>query len=215
MQDQCTLLFSRWISARSAGDENGYPAVSGSWPTLGSIATSIDSFIVSAGKTIDSYSLTGPESEWCRSGFPRSANVCAEQSVEEYVSEDWAAVAKAVDERLKELGWSQQELAKQSSVSIATVRQIHRNTVNRNRNRLTLKSLSVALGWHPEHIDAVLHGRQPPSVEEPENDQAILVRRMDALEQRMDTMSGQLNEIQTALATVIELLGHSGSRPES
>lgn len=121
------------------------------------------------------------------------------------MTDDWAAVATAINERMKELGWSQKELAERSGVSVATVRQIQNNTNNKKRTRPTLQSLSTALGWHPEHIEAVLHRRQPPSLEESETDQA-------AMAQWMETISGQLNAIQAALS---ELLRRLGRPPES
>ena len=36
------------------------------------------------------------------------------RTTEEWVSEDWAAVAKAINERVNELGWKQRELAERS-----------------------------------------------------------------------------------------------------
>ncbi|MDQ0379059.1 helix-turn-helix domain-containing protein [Amycolatopsis thermophila] len=118
------------------------------------------------------------------------------------MSEDWAAVAKAINERMKELGWQQQELAARSHVSSAIVREIQRNTVNRKRSPRTLESLSVALGWHPRHLEAVLRGERPPARKElTEQD---LSGRLDALEHRLDGITEQL-------ATVIRLL--KASRP--
>lgn len=118
------------------------------------------------------------------------------------MSEDWAAVAKAINERVKELGWQQQELAARSHVSSAIVREIQRNTVNRNRSPRTLESLSVTLGWHPQHLKAILNGERPPAREEfTEQDLSI---RLNTLEQRLDGISAQL-------ATVIRLL--SASQP--
>ncbi|GHF44552.1 transcriptional regulator with XRE-family HTH domain [Amycolatopsis bartoniae] len=118
------------------------------------------------------------------------------------MSEDWAAVAKAINERVKELGWQQQELAARSHVSSAIVREIQRNTVNRKRSPRTLESLSIALGWHPQHLESVLHGERPP--ERDELTQQNLSARLDALEQRLDGIADQL-------ATVIRLLASSRS----
>ncbi len=74
------------------------------------------------------------------------------------MSEDWAAVAEAINERVAELGWRQRELAERSHVSPAIVREIQRHTVERRRSPRTLESLSIALGWEPQHLDAVLNG---------------------------------------------------------
>src|SRR5918992_3969662 len=89
------------------------------------------------------------------------------RSAEEYVSEDWAAVAKAINQRVNELGWRQRELAERSHVSQAIVREIQHHTVERRRSARTLEALSTALGWHPQHLAAVLRGRTPPEVGDP------------------------------------------------
>ncbi|MGH3792971.1 MAG: XRE family transcriptional regulator, partial [Pseudonocardiaceae bacterium] len=72
------------------------------------------------------------------------------------MSEDWAAVAVAINERVNELGWRQRELVERSRVSPAIVREIQRHTVERRRSPRTLESLSVTLGWHAQHLAAVL-----------------------------------------------------------
>src|SRR6266498_4811955 len=89
------------------------------------------------------------------------------RSAEEWVLEDWSAVAKAINQRVNELGWRQRELAERSHVSQAIVREIQHHTVERRRSARTLEALSVAMGWHPRHLDAVLHGRTPPEPDEP------------------------------------------------
>ena len=80
--------------------------------------------------------------------------------------EDWAAVAEAINERVNELGWRQGELAERSHVSRATVREIQHHVVERRRSARTLEALSITLGWHPQHIEALLRGRQPPHAAE-------------------------------------------------
>src|ERR1044072_3603594 len=79
------------------------------------------------------------------------------RTAEEWVSEDWSAVAKAINQRVNELGWRQRELAERSRVSQAIVRELQHHRVERRRSTRTLESLSVTLGWHPQHLDAVLH----------------------------------------------------------
>ncbi|MGH3771741.1 MAG: XRE family transcriptional regulator, partial [Pseudonocardiaceae bacterium] len=44
------------------------------------------------------------------------------------MGQDWAAVARAIDARLAELNWRQRELAERAQVSVAIVRELHRNT---------------------------------------------------------------------------------------
>jgi hypothetical protein len=121
------------------------------------------------------------------------------------VSEDWTAVAKAINERVNELGWRQRELAERSRVSQAIVRELQHHTVERRRSTRTLASLSVTLGWHPEHLYAVLHGRQPPDVDDEVSDRTdTLWSRLDSLEQRLDEITERLDDLKTDLSTVIE-----------
>jgi transcriptional regulator with XRE-family HTH domain len=121
------------------------------------------------------------------------------------VSEDWAAVAKAISQRVNELGWRQRELAERSHVSQAIVRELQHHTVERRRSPRTLESLSITLGWHPHHLDAVLHRRTPPEPNEPINDTSdALWSRLDALERRLDEITDRLDNLQTGISTIIE-----------
>ena len=72
------------------------------------------------------------------------------------MTEDWVAVANAIKERVNELGWRQRELAQRSHVSQAIVRELQHHTVERRRSARTLEALSLALGWPPQHLAAVL-----------------------------------------------------------
>jgi transcriptional regulator with XRE-family HTH domain len=120
------------------------------------------------------------------------------------VPEDWAAVAKAINERVTELGWRQRELAERSHVSPAVVREIQRHTVERRRSPRTLESLSVALGWHPQHLDAVLNDRPVPIKEPADVSGEMLLSRLDAVEQRLAQMTRLLNDLKTNVNTVLE-----------
>jgi hypothetical protein len=121
------------------------------------------------------------------------------------VSEDWAVVAKAINERVNELGWRQRELAERSHVSQAIVRELQHHTTERRRSSRTLESLSVTLGWHPKHLDALLHGRRPPEINEPVADTGdALWSRLDALERRLDDITERLDDLKTGLTTIVE-----------
>jgi hypothetical protein len=120
------------------------------------------------------------------------------------VSEDWAAVAKAINERVAELGWRQRELAERSHVSSAIVREIQRHTVERRRSPRTLESLSVTLGWHPLHLDAVLNGRAPPAADEPVGSSETMWSRMETLERRMNEMIQLLGDLKADLTMLID-----------
>ncbi|MGH3789220.1 MAG: XRE family transcriptional regulator [Pseudonocardiaceae bacterium] len=119
--------------------------------------------------------------------------------------EDWAAVAKAINERVNELGWRQGELAERSHVSRATVRELQHHVVKRRRSARTLEALSTALGWHPQHIDAVLRRRRPPELTEPVTHNGDSLRsRVDALERHLSDITERLDAIQADLTTVIK-----------
>lgn len=121
------------------------------------------------------------------------------------MSEDWAGVAKAINERVNELGWRQRELAERSKVSQAIVREIQHHVVERKRSTRTLESLSVTLGWHPQHLLSVLHGKKPPDPDEPAGVDAETVwSRLDALDERMSEINERLDGLKDDLATVIE-----------
>ena len=118
--------------------------------------------------------------------------------------QNWAAVARAISDRVRELGWRQRELAERSHVSIAVVREIQRHTVERRRSRRTLEALSVALGWEPEHLDGVLKGRAQQRGRPIAPDDAAVWSRLDSMDQRLDEIVKLLTELRSDLATVID-----------
>jgi len=126
--------------------------------------------------------------------------------VSEGVSGDWGAVARAINERVRELGWRQRELAERSHVSLAVVREVQRHTVERRRSRRTLESLSVALGWEAERLNAVLSGSAPQVTgNSPAIDGAALWTRLDALEGRLDEVVKLVGGLRDDMAA---LIGH-------
>ena len=124
------------------------------------------------------------------------------RSAEESVTEDWAAVAKAINMRVRELGWRQRELAERSHVSQATVRELQHHVVERRRSARTLEALSTTLGWHPQHLLAVLQSRTPPHPDEPADDGHELWSRLDTLEERLIEITERLEDLQSNLAAV-------------
>ena len=119
--------------------------------------------------------------------------------------EDWAAVADAITTRVKELGWQQRELARRSNVSPAIVREIQAHVVERRRSPRTLEALSIALGWHPKHLDAVLRGDKPPEVDESVPDDADTVwSRLESIERRLAALAEKIDGIDQNVATVAE-----------
>lgn len=121
------------------------------------------------------------------------------------MSEDWAAVARAINERVNELGWRQRELAERSQVSQAIVRELQHHTVERRRSARTLEALSATLGLHPQHLHAVLNGQRPPHPDEPADTGADrITSRLDALEQRLTEIAERLDTMQVDLSAVAE-----------
>jgi transcriptional regulator with XRE-family HTH domain len=118
--------------------------------------------------------------------------------------QNWAAVARAISDRTRELGWRQRELAERSHVSVAVVREIQRHTVERRRSRRTLEALSVALGWEPEHLDGVLNGRAQQHGRPIAPDDAAVWSRLDSVDHRLDEIVKLLTELRSDLATVID-----------
>ncbi|MBV9730066.1 MAG: helix-turn-helix transcriptional regulator [Pseudonocardiales bacterium] len=120
------------------------------------------------------------------------------------MTEDWVAVANAIKQRVNELGWRQRELAQRSHVSQAIVRELQHHTVERRRSARTLEALSVALGWHPQHLSAVLRGRTPPELGEPvSEDSRTVSSRLDAIDERLSEITDLLHAMNANLATVI------------
>ncbi|MGQ0842259.1 helix-turn-helix domain-containing protein [Actinokineospora sp.] len=121
------------------------------------------------------------------------------------MSEDWSAVAKAINERAHEVGMTQRELSETSRVSLAIVRELQRNTVQRRRSTRTLEALSLALGWHPRHLSAVLYGHQPPAPGDPVELRVGdgVPERLAAIEDRLTELTEQLAEINANITTVI------------
>jgi hypothetical protein len=120
--------------------------------------------------------------------------------------ENWAAVARAISDRVRELGWRQRELAERSHVSVAVVREIQRHTVERRRSPRTLEALSVALGWEPEHLDRVLKPQAQQAGAHTAPDSAALWSRLDSLESRLAEAAKIVTELRSDIATVI---GHA------
>jgi hypothetical protein len=140
-----------------------------------------------------------------------------ERSTEEYVSEDWVAVAQAISQRVTQLGINQAELIERSQVSKATVGELYHNSAQRRRSARTLEALSMALGWHPQHLAAVLRGQRVPEIGEPvSRSDDDVPGRLAAIEYRLarietrfgviDELSDRLKEINASVEAVIRLV---------
>lgn len=76
----------------------------------------------------------------------------------------WAAVGSAVRERMTALGVTEDELARKTALSPATIRGVLRGAGR--RQRWTLHELSKALDWPSGHLVAVAEGRTPPTAQQ-------------------------------------------------
>jgi transcriptional regulator with XRE-family HTH domain len=156
---------------------------------------------------LEGFAVAKPDSrvaEWTGLTTTASALVsAARRSAEEWVTEDWAAVATVIDQRMAELDMSQRELIERAQVSKAIVGELQNNSVQRRRSARTLEALSLALELHPHHLSAVLTGDTPPEQGEPatvdlptrldaiERHLRRLTRQMDSLSARLDDMTGK------------------------
>jgi hypothetical protein len=133
------------------------------------------------------------------------------------VTEDWEAVARAINQRMTELGLTQRGLISRSQVSKATVGELQRNTAQRRRSTRTLEALSMALEWNPGHLRALLTGRRAPEVGEPASrSDDDIPGRLAAIEYRIeqiaaklesvDELNAQLKEISASVETIVELV---------
>ncbi|WP_236796316.1 transcriptional regulator [Amycolatopsis sp. GM8] len=131
------------------------------------------------------------------------------------MTEDWAAVASAINRRMVELGLSQRDLVARSHVSKSVVREIQHNLMQRRRSDRTLEALSLALEWHPAHLAAALAGRRPPEVGEPfyrsEDDisgrLAVIEHQLREITDRLrefDALDKKIDDINTGVASVVE-----------
>jgi transcriptional regulator with XRE-family HTH domain len=138
------------------------------------------------------------------------------------LTEDWAAVATAINQRMTELGLQQRELIERSRLSKAVVHEIRHNARQRRRSARTLEALAVALAWHPDHLVAVLNGREPPQIEDPaaKSDHDVpahlaaidhslreITTRLDGIE----AIKNQLNQITTDLSVAMRRNGQSNT----
>lgn len=74
------------------------------------------------------------------------------------MDQDWDAVAKAISDRIAELGIRQRDLADRAEVGLSTVQELANNWKPRKRNPKTLAAISQALGWPHDQLQAIASG---------------------------------------------------------
>ncbi|MGX7825726.1 XRE family transcriptional regulator [Actinokineospora sp. 24-640] len=134
------------------------------------------------------------------------------RSAEEYVAEDWSAVAAAIKSRSRELGLRQYELSERSQVSQAIIRELENHTVERRRSTRTLEALSIALEWHPGHLAALLHGRTPLKPGERGDPTDEILAHLDAIRDRLESLSERLDAVSADVAQAIGRTGRQDGR---
>ncbi|MGW1675998.1 helix-turn-helix domain-containing protein [Saccharopolyspora sp. NPDC002376] len=102
---------------------------------------------------------------------------------------NWDDVARAMGERMEELGITQVDLAHRSGVGATTVKELLWNRTPRRRSGRTLGALSEALGWPQGHLLAVAQGRADESAPSLEEQLAEIRTRLDDIERRLDERS--------------------------
>jgi transcriptional regulator with XRE-family HTH domain len=113
--------------------------------------------------------------------------------------DEWALVAKAVNDRMLERGITQRELAERSGISVATLRKIQHAESQARRNRSTLASLSRALGFRDDYLWRI--ATEAPSsgggtidalvIDDLRADLAELRARVEVLEARQGTATDE------------------------
>lgn len=88
------------------------------------------------------------------------------------MSEDWQAVADAIEQRMAELRRTQQEVAAKARISPVTLRRLQRGEAPIRSHRTTLVAVSTALEWPANHLQNVLAGT-PRLAEEPSSDPVL------------------------------------------
>jgi hypothetical protein len=125
------------------------------------------------------------------------------------MTEDWVAVATAINQRMIKLRVSQYSLIKRSGLSKQIVYELQHNSTQRRRSPRTLEALSVALEWHPHHLAAVLEHRTPPEVGDPVVTFVMpnydVPGRLATLESLLREISDRLNRIEASTTKLDQL----------
>ncbi len=113
------------------------------------------------------------------------------------MTDDWAAVARAISDRLEDTRVTQMDVAARAKISLTTLRELQHNISARRRRPQTLAALSEALGWPTDYLANVLGGQQvqthPDEAGDPVLDSlSSLERELHALRDRVDQIEQHL-----------------------
>ncbi|MEV6607458.1 XRE family transcriptional regulator [Kutzneria sp. NPDC051319] len=108
------------------------------------------------------------------------------------MTQDWDAVAAAINTRMDELHLTQQEVARRAQVSVALLRQLQRNYAPRKRNPALLEAISKGLEWPPGHLAQVATGQTAVASDDPIDALRVEVA---GLRDEVATLRGQVAQL--------------------
>ncbi len=114
------------------------------------------------------------------------------------MAEDWAAVARAISDRLAELRTTQMEVAARGKISLTTLRELQHNISPRRRRPQTLAALSDALGWPPDYLATVLRGGEARPYADEQHDPVL--SSLDSIEHELVALRARVDRIERRLA---------------
>jgi hypothetical protein len=116
------------------------------------------------------------------------------------VTEDWAAVARAISDRLEELRATQMEVAARARISLTTLRELQHNVSPRRRRPQTLAVVSEALGWPSDYLAHVLHGEEGDARPHADEEHDPVLTSLTAIERELVDLRGRVDQIEQRLA---------------
>jgi hypothetical protein len=130
-------------------------------------------------------------------GISQPASLGTSEVTGANVAEDWAAVARAISDRMAELRVTQMDVAAKARISLTTLRELQHNINPRRRRPQTLTALSEALGWPPDYLTAILHGDRVQPYADESHDPVLgslssIERELGELRQRVERIERQL-----------------------
>jgi transcriptional regulator with XRE-family HTH domain len=128
--------------------------------------------------------------------------------------EGWARLGQAFATARKTQGLTQEELARQSGVSLGSVQNAEAGQVPKARMPQSLYPIAKALGWPDGFIDDILRGGAPPggwsdvSVQKQVSEQQLKVELSHAIVRAAGTATG--TEIEAATKAALDVLRQHG-----
>jgi hypothetical protein len=121
-----------------------------------------------------------------------------------------AAAAEVVKARMAELRLSIPELTELSGLSDNTIKDVIKATGNPNKS--TLVALSAVLGWAPQYLDDIVHGRAARTATSEVLLDALFVSLVSGLRPDIAALAEDLGRIDAKIGAFIDL-ATSARRP--